>query len=138
METYLQSFIRDSGVQFWNMVPSQSLISNTASNSCLARTGEYLVNVLRDVGVNVNLNALAGSLPYRLYDARLKTWTAAQNVGGGAVRTFSRPAGADDWVIYIGNGNGGFAGGPCPPSQEPWRILGGQQTLGDGITPRLG
>jgi hypothetical protein len=131
----VQSFIQDSGVQFWNMVPSQGLVSNNASNSCLARTGEGVVYVLRDASVNVDLTSVAGSLPYRLYDPRAGTWTAAQNVSGGAVRTFNKPAGADDWVIYIGNGNGGFAGGACPQTQEAWSILGTQQTLGDGITP---
>jgi hypothetical protein len=99
----LQSFIQDSGVQFWNMVPSHNLVSNNGSNSCLARTGEYVVYVLSDASVNVDLTALSRSLPYRLYDPRANTWAAPQNVSGGARRTFKKPAGADDWVIYIGN-----------------------------------
>src|SRR5438093_917255 len=64
----------------------------------------------------------------------IRSW-AARKVSGGGVRTFNRPTGADDWVIYIGNGNGGFAGSSCPQSQESWSILGTQQTIGDGITP---
>ena len=130
----LQSFIQGSGVQFWNMVPSHNLVSNNGANSCLARAGEYVVYVLNDATVNVDLTTLAGSLPYRLYDPRAGTWTAPQNVSGGGVRAFNKPPGADDWVIYIGSGNGGFVGGGCPPTPD-WSVLGTQQTLGDGITP---
>jgi len=131
----LQSFIQDSSVQFWNMVPNHSLVSNSASNSCLARTGEYVVYVLRDASVTVDLTGLSGTVPYRLFDPRAGTWTASQNITGGAVRTFNKPAGSDDWVIYIGNGTGSFAGSACPVTQQPWSILGTQQTLGDGVTP---
>ena len=99
----LQTFIQDSAVQFWNMVPRQSLVGNNGANACLARAGEYVVYVLNDASVTVDLTAVSGSIPYRLYDPRAGTWSAAQNVGGGAVRTFNKPAGADDWVIYIGN-----------------------------------
>ena len=59
----LQAFIQDSGVQFWNMVPSHYLVSNNGANSCLARTGEYVVYVLSDASVNVDLTGLSGSLP---------------------------------------------------------------------------
>jgi len=130
----LQSFIQDSGVQFCNMVPSHNLVSNNGTNSCLARAGEYVVYVLNDAGVNVDLSAFSGSLPYRLYDPRAGTWTTSQNVSGGGIRSFNKPVGADDWVIYIGNGNGGLAGAGCPPPPG-WSILGTQQTLGAGITP---
>jgi hypothetical protein len=131
----LQSFIQDSGVQFWNMIPSQSLVSNNGVNSCLARTGEAVVYILSDASVTVDLTSMSGSLPYRLYNPRLNTWTAPQNVTGGAVRTFTKPAGADDWVVYLANGGGTFAGGACPQTQGSWGALGTQQTLGDGITP---
>jgi len=130
----LQTFIQDSAVQFWNMVPSQGLVSNNGVNSCLARTGEAVVYVLNDASVTVDLTSVSGSIPYRLYDPRAGAWGAATNVNGGTVRTFNKPAGADDWVIYIGNGNGGFAGSTCPP-QPAWSILGTQQTIGAGITP---
>ena len=131
----LQSFIEDSGVQFWDMVPSHNLVKNSAANSCLARTGEYVAYVLRDASVTVDLTGSTGSLPYRLYDPRTNAWGAAQAVSGGGVRTFTRPSGADDWVIYIGPGAGTFAGGACPGTQEAWSALGTQQILGDGITP---
>jgi len=101
----LQSFIQDSGVQFWNMVPSHNLVSNNGSNSCLARNGEYVVYVLNDASVDVDLTAVSGSLPCRPYDPRSNRWAAPQNVSGGARRTFHKPAGADDWIIYIGKGN---------------------------------
>jgi hypothetical protein len=130
----LQSFINDSGIQFWNMIPNQSLVGNSGENSCLARIGEVVVYVLNDASVTVDLTAVAGTIPYRLYDPRAGAWSTAQTANGGGVRTFNKPAGADDWVIYIGNGNGGFAGSACPP-QEPWGIPGTQQTLGAGITP---
>lgn len=98
----LQSFIQDSGVQFWNMVPSHNLVSNNGTNSCLARSGEYVVYVLKDARVDVDLSAVSGSLPYRLYDPRSNTWTERQKVSGGAWRTFHKPVGADDWIIYVG------------------------------------
>jgi hypothetical protein len=131
----LQSFIQDSGVQFWNMAPNHGLVSSSSVNSCLARTGEYVVYVLHDASVTVDLTGASGNLPFRLYDPRNNTWTAAQSVSGGGVRTFSRPVGTDDWVVYIGPGSGTFAGGACPQTQDPWSTLGTQQTLGDGITP---
>ncbi len=131
----LQSFIEDSGVRFWDMVPSHDLVTDSGANSCLARTDEYVVYVLRDAGVTVDLTGSAGSLPVRLYDPRSNTWGAEQTVSGGGVRTFTKPTGADDWVIYIGPGTGTFAGGACPETQEAWSALGPQQTLGDGITP---
>ena len=133
----MQSFIQDSGVQFWNMVPSHNLVGNNTINSCLSRSGEYVVYVLRDASVTLDLTAASGSLPYRLYDPRSGAWSSAQNVSGGGVRMFNKPSGADDWVIYVGNGNGGFAGGGCPQTQEAWSALGTQQTIGDGITPGL-
>jgi hypothetical protein len=92
-------------VQTRKMVPSHNLVSNNGSNSCLARTGEYVVYVLSDASVNMDLTALSGSLPYRLYAPRSNTWSAPQHVTGGARRTFNRPTGADDWIIYIGKGN---------------------------------
>gem|GEM_PF-1383544 len=101
----LQKFIQDSGVQFWRMVPTHNLVSNNDSNSCLARTGEYVVYVLHDASVEVDLSDLPGSVLYRLYDPRSNTWGTPQKVSGGARRTFRKPAGADDWIIYIGKGS---------------------------------
>ena len=92
----LQTFIQDSGVQFWNMVPSQGIISNNGVNSCISWTGEGVVYVLHDGSVTVDLTSVAGSIPYRLYVPRAGTWGPATNVNGGAVRTFYKPAGADD------------------------------------------
>jgi len=131
----LQSFIQGSSVQFWNMLPSHNLVSNNGANSCLSRTGEYVVYVLNDASVNVDLTALSGSLPYRWFDPRTGIWAASQIVAGGGMRTFTKPAGADDWVIYIGNSNGSFTNDACPQTQQAWSILGTQQTLGGGITP---
>src|SRR6266850_3270067 len=79
----LQTFIQDSAVQFWNMVPSQGLVSNNGVNSCLARTGEAVVYVLNDASVTVDLTSVSGSIPYRLYDPRRNSWSASQSISGG-------------------------------------------------------
>src|SRR5207244_6057086 len=55
-----------------------------------------------DSSVAVELYGRSGSRSYRLYDPRTNIWGDPQIVSGGAVRTFNKPTGAGDWVIYIG------------------------------------
>lgn len=98
----VQRFIRETRVAFWNMAPQNALVSNPAENACLAQDGaSYLAYILHDVKAILNLGGLTGSGHYRLYDPRNGRWSQEQTVAGGARRTFLRPHGADDWVIYI-------------------------------------
>jgi hypothetical protein len=104
MATYLknvQDFIGTTGVHFWNMTPQHNLISNSAVNSCLASQGsEYVAYVLSDASASLNLGAIPGTVYYCLYDPTSGVFTNPQTVAGGGTRSFTRPSGATDWVIY--------------------------------------
>jgi chitodextrinase len=98
----LMLFIEASGVRFWNMVPSHSLVSNSSVNSCIANPGlEYVAYILNNSSVTLNLSAVSGTAYYRLYDPRTAAWSSQQTVAGGGTRSFDRPAGAEDWVIHV-------------------------------------
>lgn len=97
----LASFIEESKVKFWEMVPRHELVSNSRVNSCLTRLGaEYVAYVLNDAGVTLDLSALSGSARCRLYDPRTGAWSGEQTVSAGS-HTFTRPSGAEDWVIHV-------------------------------------
>jgi hypothetical protein len=98
----LQEFIAMSSVPFADMVPQQGLVGNNTVNLCLARSGSnYLAYILNDGTASVDLSAVNGRAYYELYDPRAGTFSSPGTVAGGAVRSFSKPAGADDWVIYV-------------------------------------
>lgn len=98
----LQDFITTSGVKFWTMVPQHSLVSNSGVNSCLARTGtDYLAYILNDSSATINLTSVSGTAYYRVYDTKTGVFGSPGSVSGGAVRTFSKPTGADDWAIFV-------------------------------------
>ncbi|MDO8589569.1 MAG: putative collagen-binding domain-containing protein [Armatimonadota bacterium] len=98
----LAKFIKESGVKFWEMTPQHGLVSNNKVNSCLAKTSvEYVVYVLNDETVRVDLRDVTDSATYRLYDPKTGVWAEPQTVRGGAVQTFTKPPGADDWVIHV-------------------------------------
>jgi len=95
-------FIRVLRVKFWDMVPTQNLISNSAENSCLAEEGRsYVLYVLKDPNVTLDLSKVVGNMRYQIYNPK-NTWTGQMlTVAGGGVRTFNKPPGAEDWVVYI-------------------------------------
>lgn len=98
----LATFIEESGVRFWKMQPQHELVSNNGINSCLAAPGsEYVAYVLNDASINLDLSAMEGDAYYRTFDPKAGTWSGWQNVAGGAIRQFTRPAGADDWVVHV-------------------------------------
>ncbi len=135
---HLQDFIADSGVQFWTMVPNHGLVSNgNSTNSCLTNVGlvpqasvEYVVYVLADASVNLDLTGVTGNRNYRLYDPQTNIWDNPQSVAGGGIRTFNKPPAAADWVIYFGNG------GPAPSCPPPVTTV-TQLTLGSGVMPSI-
>ena len=103
LEAYrnLASFIKDSKVKFWEMVPRHELVSASQVNSCLAKPGsEYVVYVLNDPEVTLDLRALASPARLRLYDPRTAAWSAEQSITPGS-HTIPRPPATDDWVIHI-------------------------------------
>jgi hypothetical protein len=131
----LELFLQTTGVPFTTMLPMTNLVSNGGTtNGCLADAGtwtEYLAYVLNDATATVDLSAMAGTASYWLYDPKAGSYSTPQTVAGGAVRSFNKPAGADDWVIYISKGGSS----PTCPGQGSTSILGVQQILGSGINP---
>lgn len=97
---YLLQFLDRQAVRFWEMTPRHSLVSNDAENSLLADPGSaYLAFVLADPFASVTLDE-------RTYEARFfnpadNTTTAGEDVSGPGARTFPRPSGAGDWVLYL-------------------------------------
>jgi hypothetical protein len=95
----LQDFIDNTGVQFWRMTPQHSSISNSTYNSLLANPGvEYVVYVLSDASVTITL--ASGYYSVRYFNPITGAFTGGAGVSGGA-RTFNRPSGASDWVVYL-------------------------------------
>ena len=99
---HLAEFIGQSGVRFWEMEPHHDLVSNGKVNSCLAKEAfEYVVYVLNDPEVTVNLNDVTNTATFRTYDPRTGDWSDKQTVEGRGRRKFTRPPGAEDWAIHI-------------------------------------
>lgn len=97
----LELFIKESGVPFWRMSPAQGLVSSSDVNSCLARPGhEYLIYVLSDDTVNLDLGAVTGDVVYRTYDPASGQWSGLRRIEGGKIQQFRKPVGARDWVLY--------------------------------------
>ncbi|MDO8684417.1 MAG: putative collagen-binding domain-containing protein [Armatimonadota bacterium] len=94
-------FMEQAKPKFWEMVPYHELVSNSAVNSCLAKIGsEYVVYVLNDDSVTLDLNKLTGQAKCKLYDPRTGAWSGEQMVSPGS-HTFAKPSGAEDWVIHV-------------------------------------
>jgi hypothetical protein len=127
---YLLSFIKNSGLRFWTMTPNHALVGNNTENSCLANPGvEYLAYVLDDTSVTLNLSAASGSLSYRTYDPSTGTLSSVLSVDGGATRTFNRPTGAADWVVFVTSSTTNTA--PTITAQpQAWQT----KNVGDSVT----
>jgi hypothetical protein len=89
------------------MVPNHSLVQNNSENSCLYKSGErFLAYVLNDASITLNLSSASGTLYYKTYIPSTGVYSNESTVEGGAVRTFNKPSGADDWVVYVYPGVG--------------------------------
>ncbi|MDO8589494.1 MAG: sugar-binding protein [Armatimonadota bacterium] len=98
----LQDFLTTTACPFWTMVPQSSLVTNSTVNCCIANQGStYLAYILSDATADVNLTSVSGNAYYKLYNPASGTYSGQSTVAGEAWRSFSRPAGASDWVIYI-------------------------------------
>lgn len=97
----LASFVRQSGLRFWEMTPDSGLVSNPDENGCMAKAGtEYVAYVLNDTEVTLDLSALNGKASVRLYDPKAGKWLSLSAHGGEPCK-LHKPAGADDWVICV-------------------------------------
>ncbi len=99
---YLSDFISTSGIKFWQMPPDRDIVSNSGKNSCLYEKGSScFAYILNDESITLNLKETKGKLSYQTYNTKTGEFGPKQTVKGGAVRSFERPAGAEDWAIYV-------------------------------------
>ncbi|MGH7629858.1 MAG: hypothetical protein ACREOF_10855 [Gemmatimonadales bacterium] len=121
----LMDFIEESGVRFWEMTPQHSLVSGgIVENSVLAETNsQYVVYVRDDASVTLDLAGLTRAATYRHYCPKTGAWGTRAPITGGGARTFGRPTGAEDWVVFIQVDDTPW---PTPePEPEPTRGAGG-------------
>ena len=84
------------------MDASHNLVSNSSENSCLAQAGgEYVVYVLNDNSVNLNLKSVQGEYRVRTFNPKNGKWVSINMVSGGKTQSFIKPSGADDWVVHV-------------------------------------
>jgi hypothetical protein len=96
---YLLSFLDNNAVRFWEMTPQQSLISTNTTNSLLANIGsQYLGYVLSGATVDITLGT--GTYHVTYFDPVTGATTTGSDMTGPATRTFNRPTGASDWVVF--------------------------------------
>ena len=120
---HLMDFISDSKVEFWKMTASHNLVSNSGENSCLAQVGEeYVVYVLNDSSVSLNLSSVNGDSRVRTFNPRTGDWVSIEIVPGGGTESFAKPPGADDWVVHVKK-NGGGGSAPPPPPLPPSNLV---------------
>jgi len=109
---YLLGFLDNNAVRFWEMTPHQSLISTNTTNSLLANVGaQYLAYVLSGATVNITLDT--GTYSVKYFNPVTGVTTSGTNTIGPATRTFSRPTGASDWVVFVSK-NTALHGGGAP------------------------
>jgi hypothetical protein len=97
---YLMDFLNNNSIRFYEMVPSQSLISNNTSNSLIANTGKgYLGYVLSDATVDITL--ASGTYGVKYINTATGVSTNGTDTTGPATRTFNKPSGASDWAVYV-------------------------------------
>lgn len=78
------------------------LVSNSKENSVLAAAGSvYIVYILNDNAVTVDLGEVRGMATVKTYNPRTGQWSSKQSANGGSARSFTKPANSDDWVLYI-------------------------------------
>lgn len=84
------------------MTPQHELVSNNKENSVLANLGsEYVVYVLNDNSINLDLSETKSDVMVKLYNPTNGVFCATQIVAGGRTQTFNKPEGANDWAIYL-------------------------------------
>lgn len=97
---YLADFISNLKIPFWEMRPNSYLVSNSEENSCFSKNGSYyLVYIPEDDSVKVKLSATQKPWNCIAYNATTGEFTQKNAVEG--TQTFSKPAGAYDWALYI-------------------------------------
>ena len=98
----LSRFIEETGIKFWEMLPWQAMVLNNKTNTCLVKLGkEYVVYALEDAKVWVNLSSIYGKAAVRIYNPKTGRFSPEQIIDAAGTRRFDKPAGMEDWVIYI-------------------------------------
>jgi hypothetical protein len=97
---YLLGFLDNNAVRFWEMTPQPSLISTNTTNSLLANVGaQYLAYVLSGATVNITLGT--GTYSVKYFNPVTGVTTSGTDTTGPATRTFTKPTGASDWVVFV-------------------------------------
>lgn len=97
---FIPQFLDNNAVHFWEMTPQPSLIGDNTTNSLLANIGaQYLGYVL--FGDNVTISLGTGTYHVKYFDPASGVTMSGTTTEGGAARTFTKPAGASDWVVFV-------------------------------------
>ena len=99
MVSNIHNFI-ETGVEFWDMTPSDNLITSGTAY-CLANVGtEYVVYLPDGDSVTVDLSGARGTLNVEWYNPKDGTYYAERHVIGGGRESFTPPF-TDDAVLHI-------------------------------------
>jgi hypothetical protein len=95
----IHNFI-EIGVQFWNMLPSDNLVTSGTAY-CLANKGqEYVVYLPEGGSVTVDLSDASGTLNVKWYDPKDGTFYDGGTILGGGSETFT-PLFSGDVVLHL-------------------------------------
>lgn len=110
----LQRFLKQQAVPMDQMYPDHSLVSRPEINSALVQSGQYyLVYVLEDALVEVDLSAVPETATVQLYDPISGSVVHTFTVTGQRHVIINKPDRVDDWVVYIS------ADKPIDPPTQP-------------------
>ena len=90
-------------IPWWDMSPQNSLLSG-GTGFLLQKSGqEYAVYLPSGGTITVNLSGVSGTFNVSWFDPRNGGFTAGSpaTVVGGASRSFTAPAGSNDWVLRL-------------------------------------
>ena len=100
----IHNFI-ETGVEFWNMSPNDSLVTSGTAY-CLANPGqEYIVYLPSGGSVTVDLSAATGTLDAEWYDPKDGTYHDKRTVIGGGSVTFTPPFSGDAVLHIVSDGH---------------------------------
>ncbi len=102
---YLQEFIINNNIPFWDMTPQNTLTSKGNILANVSR-GFYILYTTSGGSFTINLASYQGLLNAKWYNPRTGTYQGQTTIQGGTQQLFTSPD-TNDWVLYI------F---PCEPS----------------------
>ncbi len=97
----LSTFLSRTEVPFWQMLPTQTSISNPEMNNLLTQSGEhYLAYIRQDSLVEIDLEP--ATYDVISYDPVSGAFSNNALVAAEGITTFTRPTFAkEDWVLYL-------------------------------------